>query len=263
VGGRGRRRAPSASFWRRGEPSVPVLLDGAQARRRGVAATATAAAATEAPLPAISGLVSTVRATAAPSAVGRDADGCGRLLRRRRLVGGRATSGRRQPRDRCRRLSLISCVGPSVWIDELLNRRWDVVGGRGRRRAPSASFWRRGEPSVPVLLDGAQARRRGVAATATAAAATEAPLPAIGSCSALISEVDFRELYYSQAGGYQQVWQAPGAPDWLGRLRRRRLIAGRDVGCGRCSNRARDSPNMTCETVSISCRCIQIAGIGW
>jgi hypothetical protein len=32
-----------------------------------------------------------------------------------------------------------------------------------------------------------------------------------GSCSAPISEVDFRELYYSQAGGYEQVWQAPGA----------------------------------------------------
>lgn len=70
----------------------------------------------------------------------------------------------------------------------------------------------------------------GACAASTAAAVTEALLPVIGSCSSPISEVDFRELYYSQAGGYQQVWQAPGAPDWLGRLRRRRLIAGRDVG---------------------------------
>ena len=67
-------------------------------------------------------------------------------------------------------------------------------------------------------------------AAATAAAVTEAPWPVIGSGSAPISEVDFRELYYSQAGGYQQAWQTLGAPDWLGRLRRRRLIAGRDVG---------------------------------
>jgi hypothetical protein len=67
-----------------------------------------------------------------------------------------------------------------------------------------------------------------VAAEATASA--EVPLHVIDGGSAPISEVDFRELYYSQAGGFQQSWQTPGAPDWLGQLRRRRLIAGRDVG---------------------------------
>ena len=69
------------------------------------------------------------------------------------------------------------------------------------------------EAEALEAADGAETAEMtaGACAAATAAAATEAPLPAIGSCSALISEVDFRELYYSQAGGYQQVWQAPGA----------------------------------------------------
>ena len=45
----------------------------------------------------------------------------------------------------------------------------------------------------------------------------EAPFSSIG-------EVDFRELYYSQAGGFQQQWVARASPDWLARLRRRREI---------------------------------------
>ena len=88
------------------------------------------------------------------------------------------------------------------------------------------------EAEALEAADGAETAEMtaGACAAATAAAVTEALLPVIGSCSAPISELDFRELYYSQAGGYQQAWQTLGAPDWLGRLRRRRLIAGRDVG---------------------------------
>ena len=59
------------------------------------------------------------------------------------------------------------------------------------------------------------------------AAASSAPGIAVGGgLMVTIGEADFRELYYSQAGGYQQQWVEQGAPDWLARLRRRRVVDG-------------------------------------
>ena len=44
-----------------------------------------------------------------------------------------------------------------------------------------------------------------------------------------LSEADFREVYYSHAGGYDQSWLAEGAPNWLGRFTLDRL-GGQSVG---------------------------------
>ena len=59
------------------------------------------------------------------------------------------------------------------------------------------------------------------AATTREAAGVELQAP--------VGEAEFRELYYSQAGGFQQQWLGPAAHDWLARLRRRRQLDGSDM----------------------------------
>jgi hypothetical protein len=81
--------------------------------------------------------------------------------------------------------------------------------------------------------------------------------------TASIGEVDFRELYYSEAGGYQQAWLRDGAHDWLARLRRRRLVGGGGVAelVGRNTYVELNDEGLA-RAVSVLRRALETGGVG-
>ena len=141
----------------------------------------------------------------------------------------------------CMRAAHDSFGAPAITFDEMKARP------AAARRELAA--WLRGAghdaPSAGLALVGALAdaeteeslvaheEEMSQAAEAMRAAAATRAEPTreirIDGGAASIGEVDFRELYYSQAGGYQQVWTEAGTPDWLGQLRRRRVVGGGDA----------------------------------
>lgn len=88
--------------------------------------------------------------------VGRDAFGGGQLLRRRRLVGGRAPGRRRRPRHRLRRAGRVRAA---FWRGELHAGRWRQLGDGLQGTEADEGGRQAGEPVVQVLLDSASARR--------------------------------------------------------------------------------------------------------
>ena len=130
---------------------------------------------------------------------------------------------------------------PAITFDEMIQRptwarrelaAWLRGAGEASPSAGLALVGQASEAEVEAALSESsvemeEASRRMM--VANAARATAEPVATLEAEVVPIGEADFRELFYSWAGGYQQLWTERSAPDWLSRLRRRRLVDGSAV----------------------------------
>ena len=116
----------------------------------------------------------------------------------------------------------------SAWLrgagDASLSAGLAFVGGAAASQAEVEEALAAGDSEMAVA---AEAMRS--AAVSEAERQRAEPGIAISTGFDTLGEAEFRELYYSQAGGFQQTWEERGSRDWLARLRRRRRVAGCSV----------------------------------
>ena len=133
----------------------------------------------------------------------------------------------------CMRAAHDQYGAPAITFDEMIERpacrarrelaAWLRGAGEDAPSAGLALVSRAWEADMVEACEDARAEMEEASRRMQEISRTE-HVVTIGADFSQIREADFRELYYSHAGGYQQLWAEQGSLDWLSRLRRRRLV---------------------------------------